>query len=278
VNTVQVGDIELVYEAMGDRGHPPVILVMGLGAQLHYWPDGFCQALVDRGLFVVRFDNRDTGLSTHLPDGPQYGLEAMAADVVGLVRALGHSSAHLVGVSLGGVIVQVAAIDHPDAVRSLVSISSTTGDPAVGAGRPEALAALFTPPAEISREAIGAHSLALSRVIGSTGFALDERFLQERAMRSFDRCYDPAGVVRHAMAAASASDRTPRLRELRVPALVIHGSDDPLVGVSGAVATAEAIPGAELMVIDGMGHDIPPATWPRIADGIDATVRRAEAT
>jgi pimeloyl-ACP methyl ester carboxylesterase len=287
---VSVGSVELAYETIGDRDHPPVILVMGLGGQLHYWPDGFCAELSGRRLQVVRFDNRDVGLSTHLtgadPAGAAtssgalttvYTLSDLAADVVGLIAALGHQSAHLAGISLGGMIVQQAAIEHPDRVRSLVSIASTTGNPAVGAARPEALAALFTPPRAATREAIRDHALELARVIGSPGFELDEEWLAERAARAFDRCYDPAGVMRQAAAVAAATDRTGRLRGLRVPALVVHGTDDPLVALSGGVATAEAIPGAELLTIDGMGHDLPRGTWQAIADAIERTVRRGEA-
>jgi pimeloyl-ACP methyl ester carboxylesterase len=285
----QVGDIELAYETLGDASDPPLVLVMGLGAQLHYWPDPFCRELADRGLFVVRFDNRDVGHSTHLEEaGPvdlasvspgtslPYTMSDMAADVVGLIRALGLRSAHLVGMSLGGMIVQLTAIEHPERVRSLVSIASTTGGPDVGQSRPEALAALFTPPPELTREAIGDHAVRLSRLIGSTGFPLDERWLRERAQRSFDRRYDPEGVSRQAATVGAAGDRTSRLAQLRIPALVIHGRADPLVDVSGGIATARAIPGAELLVIEGMGHDLPPGAWTQIVEGIERTVRRAE--
>jgi pimeloyl-ACP methyl ester carboxylesterase len=282
-----VGTIELAYETFGSHDDAPLILVMGLGGQLHYWHEEFCMVLAERGLFVVRFDNRDVGLSTHLSEavdlsalgsgatGP-YGLEELATDLVGLIQALGFDSAHLVGISLGGMIVQVAAIEHPDRVRSLVSIASTTGNPSVGKARPEALAALFTPPAEVSRDAICDHALTLAGVIGSPAFELDEPWLRERAGRAFDRCYDPGGVARHAAAAAIAPDRTQRLAGVRAPALVIHGSEDPLVDVSGGVATAEAIPGAELMIVEGLAHDLPRGVWPRVADGIARTVHRSE--
>ena len=287
-----VGEVELAYETLGREGDPPVLLVMGLGGQMHYWPDGFCRALTDRGLYVVRYDNRDVGLSTHLAGaGPvdlqalasggdtaaPYGLEDLAADAVGLVGALGLQSAHLVGISLGGMIVQLAAIEHPARVRSLVSIASTTGDPSVGAPKPEALAALFTPPGT-TREEVADHAVALARVIGSPGFVLDEPWLRWRAARAFDRGYDPDGVSRQAAAAFTASDRTARLGQVSVPALVVHGSADPLVDLSGGRATAAAIPNAELLVIDGLGHDLPPGIWAAIADAIAATVRRATPT
>jgi pimeloyl-ACP methyl ester carboxylesterase len=284
-----VGDVELAYETLGREGDPPVLLVMGLGGQMHYWPDDFCHALTDRGLYVVRYDNRDVGLSTRLTGaGPAtleaimagggsapYGLEELAADAVGLVAALGLESAHLVGISLGGMIVQLAAIAHPERVRSLVSIASTTGDRSVGAPKPEALAALFAPPGT-TRDEVAEQAVALSRVIGSPGFERDDEWLRWRAGRAFDRGLDPDGVSRQAAAAFTAVDRTEGLRAVRVPALVVHGSADPLVGVSGGEATAAAIPDAELLVIDGMGHDLPPGVWSRLADAIAATVRRAD--
>ena len=286
----RVGDVELVYETLGRPQDPPVLLVMGLGAQLHYWPDGLCEALTERGLFVIRFDNRDVGESTHLSDrgapdvpalmagtagAPPYALTDMAADAIGLLDALGLDSAHLVGISLGGMIVQLAAIEHPERVRSLVSIASTTGDRAVGGATQEALAALFAPPGT-TREEVSERAVVVSRVIGSPGFTRDEAWLRERSGRAFDRGHDPDGVSRQTAAVLTAEDRTERLRSVRVPALVVHGADDPLVDVSGGRATADALPEAELVVIEGMGHDLPPGVWPRLADAIAATVRRAE--
>ena len=285
---LHVGDVELAYEVHGDPGDPPVVLVMGLGGQLTYWHDDFVAELVARGLQVVRFDNRDVGLSTHLSGTgavdltqlsadrpPPYTLEDMADDVAGLIAGLGFGSAHVVGMSLGGFISQTVAISHPERVRSLTSIASTTGNPAVGQSRPHALEALFTPPPDGERATICEHAVKLSRVIGSPGFELDEAWFAERAGRSYDRYYDPQGVVRQTAAIAVAHDRTGGLRELSVPALVIHGRDDPLVELSGGEATAAAIPGAELLIIDGMGHDLPRPVWPTIADAIARTVRRA---
>jgi pimeloyl-ACP methyl ester carboxylesterase len=285
-----VGDVELAYEKLGRDGDPPVLLVMGLGGQMHYWPDGFCRALTDRGMYVVRYDNRDVGLSTHLSGaGPvdlqallagggsrtPYGLADLAADAVGLLGALGVSSAHLVGMSLGGMIVQLAAIEYPERVRSLVSIASTTGEPSVGGSKAGVLAALLAPPGT-TREEIADHAVALSRVIGSPGFERDEQWLRWRAGHAFDRGYDPDGVSRQAAAALTAGDRTERLGAVRVPALVVHGLADPLVDVSGGEATAAAIPHAELLVIEGLGHDLPPGVWTQLADAIAATVHRAE--
>jgi pimeloyl-ACP methyl ester carboxylesterase len=278
-------------ERFGDPEAPPVLLVMGLATQMLGWPDGFCSALVALGLHVVRFDNRDVGLSAHLHDAPppdvtaamrgetssaSYTLSDMAADTVGLLNALGLDSAHIVGASMGGMIAQTIAIEHPDRVRSLTSIMSTTGDRAVGKATPEALEALLTPPASSRHDAVD-QTISIVRVIGSPGFELDEDELRERAGLAYDRAYDPPGVARQLVAIVASGDRTAGLRLVRVPTLVIHGAEDALVHVSGARATAQAIPGAELVVIDGMGHDLPRALWPEITARIGDLVKRAEA-
>jgi pimeloyl-ACP methyl ester carboxylesterase len=282
--------IELAYERFGDASDPPLLLVMGLATQMLGWPDEFCAQLAGRQLFVVRFDNRDIGLSTHLhhappPDVPAalmgatssaaYTLADMARDTVGLLDRLGVESAHVVGASMGGMIAQTLAIEHPERVRTLTSIMSTTGDPRVGGASDEALGALLAPPARDRAEAIE-RTVAAYRVIGSPGYELDESALRERAGLSFDRGYDPAGVGRQLVAILASGDRTERLRRLRLPALVIHGSDDPLVRPSGGRATAAAIPGAELVELDGMGHDLPRALWPKIIDRIVGMVERVE--
>ena len=287
----QVGDVELAYETFGRPEDPPVLLVMGLGGQMHYWPDELCVRLAARGHYVLRYDNRDVGLSTHLSeagaidletllrggDSPTpYRLEDLAGDAIGLLDALGLPSAHLVGMSMGGMIVQLAAINHPERVRSLVSYASTTGDRSVGAANPQALATLFTR-AGTTREEYAEHTIAISRVVGSTGFARDEDWLRERARKAFDRGLDPAGVSRQAAASMTAPDRTELLRAVGVPALVVHGTVDPLIDISGGRATAAAIPGAELLVIEGLGHDLPPGVWARLVDAIADTVRLGEA-
>jgi pimeloyl-ACP methyl ester carboxylesterase len=282
--------IEIAYESFGRASDPPVLLVMGLGTQMLGWPDGFCQELVRRGHFVVRFDNRDIGLSTHLHDAPRpdpvaawsgdlgsasYTLSDMATDTAALLDTLGFDSAHIVGASMGGMIAQTLAIERPERVRSLTSIMSSTGDAKVGQATQAAMAVLMAPPARSREEAMD-RVVESYRVIGSPGYPLDEEALRERARLSFDRAYDPSGVGRQLVAILASGDRTARLRELRVPALVIHGEQDPLVGASGGRATAAAIPGAELVVIDGMGHDLPQALWPEIADHIAVLARRAE--
>jgi pimeloyl-ACP methyl ester carboxylesterase len=283
--------IDIAYERLGDPHAPPVLLMMGRSAQLITWPDGFCQQLVDRGLHVVRFDHRDSGESTHITGAPTpdlaaamagdlssaaYSLSDMAADVAGLLDALAIDSAHLVGASMGGFIAQTIAIEHPRRVRSLTSMMSSTGDWSVGKPDLAALRGLAGPPpttrAEVIQRAIDAF-----RVVGSPGFPLDVDAIADRTGRAYDRAYDPAGGDRQAIAALVSGDRTARLRELAVATLVIHGASDRVIDVSGGRATAAAIPGAELVVIAGMGHDLPRPLWPRFTALIADHIARSEA-
>ncbi|KJY36525.1 alpha/beta fold hydrolase [Streptomyces katrae] len=282
--------IEVAYERLGDPQAPPVLLVMGLALQMYGWPDGFCAELTGRGMQVIRFDNRDCGLSSHFHDAPvpdlaaarrgdlssaSYDLSDMAADTVGLLDALGLASAHVVGLSLGGAIGQTMAIGHPDRVRSLTSLMSTTGAPGVGRPDPGVLGVLAGPPAANREEAVE-RTVRAVRVMGSPGFPFDEAAVRERAARAFDRDYDPLGVARQALASLASGDRTALLAGVRVPTLVIHGADDPVCDVSGGRATAAAVPDAELAVFEGMGHDLPRELWPEIASRITALVGRAE--
>jgi pimeloyl-ACP methyl ester carboxylesterase len=283
--------IEMAYERFGDPRAPPVLLMMGGGAQMISWPEGFCAELVRRGVQAVRFDNRDAGRSSHFHDAPPpdlqaalagdfssacYTLSDMAADTVGLLDVLGLDRAHMVGASLGGMVAQTIAIEHPGRVRSLTSMMSTTGDRAVGQADVAALAGLGAPPED--RAGFVDWQVRAFRVIGSPGFDFDEAAAADRAGRSWDRDHDRPGLVRQAVAVLASGDRTPRLRLLQVPALVLHGAADVMCDVSGGRATAAAIPGAELVIVDGMGHSLPRALWPDLAARITDLVHRAEAT
>ena len=277
--------IELEYETLGDPGDPALLLIMGLGAQLIDWPADFCTALAARGFHVIRFDNRDSGLSTQLDDlgaadlaaaytgQSPYKLTDFATDTAGLLEALGIDKAHVVGVSMGGMIAQQLVIDHPDRVLSLCSIMSTTGDRTVGASTPEAMAALSQPPATTRDEAL-ANSLRSSKVIGSPAYPPTDEERRARAEAKYDRAYRPLGTGRQFAAILASPDRTEALHDVKVPTLVIHGEADPLVNVTGGKATAAAIPGAELIVLPGMGHDLPAVLWPTIIDAIAANTAR----
>jgi pimeloyl-ACP methyl ester carboxylesterase len=286
--------IDLDHETMGDPSDPALLLVMGLGAQLISWDDEFCAALVDRGFHVIRYDNRDVGLSTKVevpddldvptalmsamggePVGAPYLLADMAADALGLLDGLGIERAHVVGASMGGMIAQSIALAAPERVLSLTSIMSTTGDADVGAPSPEVLSVLLTPP-PTDREGYIANSVEGSRVIGSPEH-FDEARARELAGRGYDRCFYPAGVAHQLLAIVSSPSRTEGLRRLDVPTLVIHGSADPLVNPSGGARTAEAIAGAELLVLDGMGHDLPRFYWSAVIEAITALAARAGA-
>ncbi len=285
-----MGGVDIAYETLGDPADPPMVLVHGLGGQLIDWPDGFCAQLVSRRLHVIRFDNRDVGLSSHSsgppPDlsavlsgdtsGVLYTLDDMADDTAGLIEALGLRSAHVVGLSLGGMIAQTLAIRHPARVRSLTSIMSTTGARGVGQATEAAQAVLTVPPAR-TRDAVVEQAVLSARIAGSPAYPADEAELREQAGRVFERAFDPAGVAHQLAASVVQADRTADLGRVTVPTLVIHGAADPLIQVSGGRATAAAVPGAELLVINGMGHDLPRVLHAQIADRIAELVRRAEA-
>ncbi len=285
-------EIDVAYEERGDPADPTVLLVMGVAGQLVHWPDGFCDALVERGLHVVRFDNRDSGRSTHMTAAPppdlaatlagdlssvSYTLSAMAADAVGLLDALGLPGAHVVGASMGAAIAQTMAIEHPDRVRSLTSMMFTTGDPAVGQTPPETLASVFGAPPATTRSQVVSRAVRAAGYVGSPGYPVDEAAVADRAGRAYDRDHDPTAIARQAVAAVASGNRTERLRALDVPALVVHGVEDRMIDVSGGRATAAAIPGAELLLVDGMGHDLPPGLWPRLTEAIREVVDRGEA-
>lgn len=284
--------IDIAYQRLGDPGAPAALLIMGLAAQSIHWPDAFCQALVAAGLQVIRFDNRDAGLSSHLTGAPppnlpaalagdlssaSYTLSDMAGDTVGLLDTLGIAKAHVVGASMGGAIAQTMAIEHPDRVRSLTSIMSTTGNIAVGQPAPDVLRDVFSGPPAVTRDEVIQRMVRAWRIVGSPGYPIDENEVAARAGLAYDRGYDPLGTARQAVATVASGDRTGRLRQLQVPTLVIHGLADRMCDPSGGRATAEAIPGAELFLIEGMGHNLPPGVLPQLAARITEFIRRVEA-
>jgi len=270
--------IDIAYECIGDEDSPPVALIMGIGSQMVAWPDGFCRALAKRDLRVVRFDNRDVGLSTHISNAPEpdfqaalagdtstaaYTLADMAADTIGLLDWLNIERAHIVGASMGGFIAQMIAIDFPKRVASLTSMMSTTGAASVGQPAAEAMS-IFALPEPRNRVEAAQRSVDAQRIVGSPGFELDEEAVRNRAAVAYDRSYDPKGVMRQALAAMASGDRTSRLKKVVAPTLIIHGADDKMCNVSGGYATAECIPNSKLVVIEGMGHNLPEALWERI--------------
>ena len=285
------GGIELCYQTYGDPSDEPVLLVMGLGGPMNWWDPELCRLIAAGGRYVIRYDNRDTGRSTKLKDHrttraalvrafagqsvtPPYTLGDMADDACGLLDHLGLEAAHVVGVSMGGMIAQVMAIARPGRVRSLTSIMSTTGKRSVGWQHPRLLPMLIAPRGR-GREAYAATSARMSELIGSPAFPQPREEALARAGETFDRGFSATGVLRQMQAIMAEPNRGPRLRGLRIPATVVHGTADRMVHVSGGRATARAIPGAELLLIDGMGHDLPRELYPTFADAIDRTVRRA---
>jgi pimeloyl-ACP methyl ester carboxylesterase len=286
---LEVGEVELCNQTFGDPSRPALLLVMGLGTQMIAWHEDFCRGLADRGFHVIRFDNRDAGRSSRgqgkppgplelvrrRPKDPAYRLEDMADDAAGLLSALGIDAAHVVGASMGGMIAQTLATRHPERVRSLVSIMSSTG--ARSAGQPSYRiygAFLRRPPR--GKEAYVEYVTRLFRRIGSPGFERDEDEIRAHAARSWERGLNPAGTGPQLAAILASGDRTHALRELDVPTLVVHGTEDLMVGPSGGRATADAIPGARLLMIEGMGHDMPRQIWPRLIDAIAENAGRGE--
>jgi pimeloyl-ACP methyl ester carboxylesterase len=283
--------IEIEYETFGDSSKPAILLIMGLGIQMLGWHEVFCNMLAERGYFVIRFDNRDVGLSTKIEDGPtpdvmqllagdyssaSYTLDDMANDTAGLLDELGIDKAHVVGVSMGGMIGQTLAIKHPERVLSLTSIMSTTGDSAVGQPRQDVMMALVTPtPAD--REGFIDHQVNTFKLIGSPDYPMQEDEFREIIGRSYDRAYYPDGFMRQLTGILASGDRTAALAEVNIPTLIVHGEADPLIAADGGEATAKAIPGAKLVKIPGMGHDMPPALWQRFVDEIVANAERASA-
>lgn len=255
--TARNGDVELFYETFGAATDPVLLLVNGLGSQCIYYDDEWCEQFAAEGYRVVRFDNRDVGLSSKI-DGGSYAVRDMSGDAISVLDAVDASRAHVLGLSMGGMIAQRVAIDHGERVRSLTSVMSTTGEPEYGQSSPAALAVLTARPARTRDEYVD-NQIAGLRVFGSKPEWIDEPYLRARAARAFDRCYDPAGVGRQMQAVGGESSRADGLRALRVPTLVMHGDRDTLIDPSGGRRTAELIPGARYVEIEGMGHDYPMA-------------------
>ena len=282
--------VDIFYDERGEG--EPLMLIMGIGCQMIYWPEAFCDELAASGFRVIRFDHRDIGLSSkldHMGVPPllptlfsgllgvrvlsPYGLEDMAEDVAGLLDYLGIDSAHVVGASMGGMVAQTLAFTHPHRVRSLVSIMSTTGESGHYMSEIKALRAIFGSPPKTRDQAVD-RGVEVWRVIGSTGFPFDEAGTRHRAGLSWDRGNHPPGFLRHLGAIAMTGDRTPRLRFVRAPTLVLHGSVDPLIRPLGGHLTHKAIPDARLEIFEGMGHDLPEPLWPRFATMIGDNASR----
>jgi pimeloyl-ACP methyl ester carboxylesterase len=282
-------DVTLCYETYGDPDDPPILLIMGLATQMIAWHEDFCDQLAERGFYVVRFDNRDIGRSTHFDFRPpslgqmlrrrmnpeQYTLSDMAEDSIGLLRELDLMPAHVVGASMGGMIGQMLAAEHPEAVRSLTSIMSTTGSRWHGQPTLSVYRYLLRPPPR-DREGYIERSAEVFGLVGSTGFDRDEQYIRERAALSYDRGFDIRAGGRQLGAIIASGDRTETLRRIKAPTLVIHGTVDKMIRPSGGRATAKAIPGARLMMIEGMGHDLPRGAWPQLLDAISEHARTAD--
>lgn len=260
MSTARNGDVEIFYEAFGAPDLPTLVLINGLGSQCINYDEEWCALFGAKGFRVVRFDNRDVGLSSKL-DGVSYALSDMADDAVAVLDAVGAERAHVLGCSMGGMIVQRLAIDHPDRLLSITSVMSRTGEPGYGDSSPEALAFLMAPPAE-SRDAYIENHVAALHVYGSKPEWLDDDRARTRAAAAYDRCFCPSGVGRQMMAVGLDGSRDAALARVALPALVMHGSRDTLIAPSGGKHTAEVIPGARYVEIEGMGHDYPPAVWP----------------
>lgn len=297
--TVTANGVSLYYEDHGPKGGEPLLLIMGLGAQMTRWPVGFIELLTARGYRVVAYDNRDVGLSEKLdaagaPDmqavygavatgakpNVAYLLSDMARDGVGLMDVLGFERAHIVGASMGGMIAQMIAAEHPERVLSLTSIMSSTGNPTLPPARPEAMERLTNrgPDPVSDLEAFLDHGVASSTVLGSPGYPVDETELRAQIRSDYERSFYPVGFARQMAAIVASGDRRKALAGITAPTIVIHGADDPLVPKEGGEDTAANIPGAELHLIPGMGHNLPKPLWAEVVEQIDKVAKRAKAS
>jgi pimeloyl-ACP methyl ester carboxylesterase len=280
--------IDIEYETFGDPQATPLLLVMGLGAQMISWDEAFCAQLAARGFYVIRFDNRDAGLSTKMEDAgipdvraayagnpqPAYSLDDLADDAAGVLDALGIGAAHVVGASMGGFIVQLMAINHPERVLSLTSIMSGPGGHDAVAPWPEGAEVLMRMPSE-TREGRIEQGVWVSHVLAGKDNPFDEAEALKLSTRAVDRSYYPLGLGRQLVAILAAKSRLERLGHVSVPTLVVHGLDDPLVPVENGRRVAAAVPGARLLEFEGMGHNLPERYWPAILDAIVETAGRA---
>lgn len=290
---VKANNMDIEYETFGEPSDRPLLLVMGLGAQMISWDDEFIKLLIERGFYVIRFDNRDVGLSSKCEDAGEpnvmeavmaqqrgetvkapYSLEDMADDAVGLLDVLKIDKAHICGASMGGMIVQVIAFRHPSRVLSLTSIMSTTGKPEVSQPTPAAMQALLTPAPE-DREGYIENAIKVGKLLYGSGFPYPEEKRRILARKIYDRCFYPPGFGRQLLAILANGDRGPKLASVTVPTLIIHGGDDQLVPLEGGKDTANSIPGSELIIIDGMGHSLPPETWEQVSEAITKNAAKA---
>lgn len=290
---VTANEIQIEYDTFGDPSSSPLLLIMGLGEQMIGWDEELCKQLASRDLYVIRFDNRDVGLSSKIDEAGvpnavevfaalmkgeeaniPYTLDDMAVDTIGLLDALNIEKAHIFGVSLGGMIAQIMAIRYPSRVWSLTSMASITGNPELPLGKPELFVELVNPP-PTEHEAYIENRVNLILALAGSRFPMDEQRTREHLEQSYGRSYYPPGIARHGVAGAVNSDRTQDLKSVRAPTLVIHGSEDPLFPVGQGKAIAAAVPGAKLMIIEGMGHAFPPEVWPLLVDAIDKHIRNA---
>ena len=291
---VAANGIRIEYETFGEKDSPPLLLIIGLAGQLTDWDEELCRQLAQAGLYVIRFDNRDAGLSSKIeeagvpdimqvvmalmkgePVNPPYTIEDMAADTLGLMDALSIQKAHICGMSMGGMIAQTFALNYPQRTLSLISIYSRTGDPGEPQPKPEVMPFLSTPPPE-ERDAYIEYSMKFLNTLAGPGFPYDQKWLREHASQAYDRSCYPQGAARQVVAIMTQKDRKPALASLATPTLVVHGSADPIARVECGRNTAAAIPGAKLMIIDGMGHDLPHGgAWPKIIQAIIEHTRNA---
>ncbi|MCM3203365.1 alpha/beta fold hydrolase [Paenibacillus illinoisensis] len=295
MNILKVNGIDLAYESYGNRTDETILLIAGLGTQMIRWTVPFCEMLVDRGFRVIRFDNRDTGLSTHFSHHPTLNFEALANtlmsgqrpdipytlndmsdDAIGLLDALGIRKAHFVGRSMGGMIAQLAASRYPERVLSLTSIMSTTGNPDLPPTSPEIMALMTRPAPNPMEDEEGylAHSLAFAKRISGTGYPFEVDEYRSLIREEVQRAYDPGSVGRQIAAIAVSGDRRPHLAKVTVPSLIIHGMDDPMFVPACGKDTAQAISGAEFMLLEGMGHDLPAQLFETVVAGIERVARR----